>query len=133
MNRNKRTNRRGVAAAEFAVCLPVLILLLLGMIEACSMVFLKQSLAVTAYEGAHTAVMPGATAAEVRTTCEGILADRRVQGGTIELLPANLQALPEGQYFEVRISAPTDRNAILPGRFFTGRTLTSSAVMMKEI
>ena len=131
--KKQHTNRRGIAATEFAVCLPVLILLLLGMIEACSMVFLKQSLSVTAYEGAHTAVMPGATAAEVRTTCEGILADRRVVAASIEVLPANLQSLPEGQYFEIRISAPTDRNAILPGRFFTGRTLTSSAVMMKEI
>lgn len=127
------TQRRGVAAAEFAVCLPVLILLVLGMIETCTMIFLKQSLACAAYEGAHTALKPGATAAEVRTVCEGILADRRVVGAAVTVTPNNLDALPEGRFFEVSITAPTDRNAVLPGRFFSGQVLTSSASMMKEI
>ncbi len=129
----RRPRRRGVAATEFAVCLPVIVLLLLGMIETCSMVFLKQSLACTAYEGAHTAVIPNASVADVRRVCEDILADRRVQGATVEVIPNNLQALGEGEFFEVRISAPTDRNSVIPGRFFRGQTLSSSAVMMKEI
>lgn len=132
--RKKRPNdRRGVAAAEFAVCLPVLVLLLLGMIETCSMVFLKQSLACAAYEGAHTALMPDATAADVRRVAEGILADRRIQGGVVQVTPGNLASLPEGEYLEVTISAPTDRNGMIPGRFFRGQTLSSTAVMMKEI
>lgn len=126
-------DRNGVAAAEFAVCLPVLILLLLGMIETCSMLFLKQALACAAYEGAHTAVLADATAADVRTVAEGILRDRRVQNGTIEVIPNNLPALAEGEFFEIRVSAPTDSNSILPGRFFRGQTLSSSAVFMKEI
>ncbi len=75
--RNANLARRGVAAAEFAVCLPVMVLLVLGMVETCSMVFLKQSLAVAAYEGAHTAVKPGATSADVRAVCDNILRDRR--------------------------------------------------------
>lgn len=129
----RSTDRRGVAAAEFAVCLPVLILLLLGMIETCSMIFLKQALACAAYEGAHTAVLADATAADVRTVADGILADRRVRGGTVEVIPNNLPGLAAGEFFEIRVSAPTDRNSILPGRFFRGQTLRSSAVFMKEI
>ncbi|MEM6799664.1 MAG: TadE/TadG family type IV pilus assembly protein [Planctomycetota bacterium] len=128
-----RRNRRGVAATEFAVCLPVLVLLLLGMIETCSMVFLKQSLACAAYEGAHTALMPDATAADVRRVCEEILADRRVQGATIDVSPSNLNSMPDGDYLEVTITAPSDRNGVIPGRFFRGQTLSSTAVMMKEI
>lgn len=31
-------NRRGVAAVEFAVCLPIIAVLVIGTIEACSMV-----------------------------------------------------------------------------------------------
>ncbi len=131
--RSERNLRRGVAATEFAVCLPVLVLLMLGMIEACTMIFLKQSLACAAYEGAHTAVMPNATAADVRSVCEGILEDRRVRDATIQITPNNLTNLAEGQYFEVRISAPSSSNAVLPGRFFRGRTLSSSATMMKEV
>ena len=48
--RHRRT-RRAVAAVEFAVCLPVIIMLVFGAIEASSFIFLKQSLNVAAYEG----------------------------------------------------------------------------------
>ena len=133
-NRNRGTNRRkGIAAVECALCLPVIVLLALGLIETCTMIFLKQSLAVAAYEGAHTALKPDATVAEVTQTCEGILQDRRVKGGVIEVIPGDLDRLPEGEFLEVRISAPADRNAVLPAKFFRGKTLRASAVMMKEL
>ena len=51
-------SRSGVAAVEFAVCLPVLVVLILGSIECCSMIFLRQSLAIVAYEGLRVAVKP---------------------------------------------------------------------------
>lgn len=127
-----RRNRRAVAATEFAVCLPVIVLLMLGMIEACSMIFLKQSLSVAAYEGAHTAVKPGATSAEVRTTCETILGDRRVRSANIEVAPADVEAIPVGEFMTVRISAPSRDNAVLPLRFFRGSNIESAAVVMKE-
>lgn len=130
---HRNRGRRGVAATEFAVCLPVLMLLLLGMLEACTMIFLKQSLAVAAYEGAHTALTAGATDSDVQRVCQAILDDRRVQGGTVEIIPGSLSLINEGEYLEVRVSAPTDANAILPVRFFRGMTLRSSARMMMEL
>ncbi|MGI9456232.1 MAG: TadE/TadG family type IV pilus assembly protein [Aeoliella sp.] len=130
---NQQPNRRGVAATEFAVCLPVIVLLVLGMIETCSMIFVKQSLAVAAYEGAHTAVKDQATAAEVRATCNSILADRRVNAATVSVLPNDLPGTPPGDFMTVRISAPSDQNGLLPLRFFRGKTLEASAVIMKEI
>lgn len=128
-----KKSRRGVAAAEFAVCLPVMVLLVLGMIETCSMVFLKQSLSVAAYEGAHVAVKPGATSAEVRATCEGILRDRRVNDATVQVTPNDIPSTPQGDYMEVRITAPSNRNSVLPLRFFRGATIDAAAVVMKEI
>ncbi|MEO2047664.1 MAG: TadE/TadG family type IV pilus assembly protein [Pirellulales bacterium] len=74
------STRQGVAAAELAVCLPVLVLLVLAMIESCTMIFLKQSLTVTAYEGVRTVLQERAVAADVQKTCQQIFADRRVQG-----------------------------------------------------
>jgi Flp pilus assembly protein TadG len=131
--RTRIEQRHGIVAAELAVCLPLLVLLTLAMIETCSMIFLKQSLAVAAYEGAHTAVAPGATTADVQRVCDGILRDRRVVGATVRMNPANLEAIREGQYFEVQVSAATDRNAILPLRFFRGRNLTGAAEYMREL
>ncbi len=127
-----RSRRSGVAASELAVCLPVLVLLVLAMIEACTMIFLKQSLTVAAYEGVRTALVSGATAADARTAGERVLSDRRVAGGAIVVSPANLASIAPGEYIEVTVSAPANSNSVIPGSFFRGRTLSATAVMMKE-
>lgn len=126
------STRQGVAAAEFAVCLPVLVLLVLAMIESCTMIFLKQSLTVTAYEGVRTALQERAVAADVQKTCQQIFADRRVQGGVVTINPPNFETLPPGAYIEVTVSALADLNSVIPGSFFNGKTLTATATMMKE-
>ncbi|MCG8448620.1 MAG: pilus assembly protein [Pirellulales bacterium] len=128
----RRRNRRAIAAAEFAVCLPVIVLLVLGMIESCTMIFLKQSLTVAAYEGVRTALEENAVSADVRRTSQQVLSERRVRGGATTVSPGNLPSLPVGQYITVTASAPADRNSVVPSVFFRGRTLSASATMMKE-
>jgi Flp pilus assembly protein TadG len=124
--------RRGVAAAELAVCLPVVVLIVIATIEACSMVFLKQSLTVAAYEGVRTALVEGATDTSVRATCERILRDRRVEGAAVTVEPSNFGALEPGDYVDVTVTAPCDTNSVAPNTFYRGRTLTATASMMIE-
>jgi Flp pilus assembly protein TadG len=128
----RTTSRRGVAASELAVCLPVMVLLVLATIETCTMIFLKQSLTVASYESVRTALQPGAVAADVQATCDGVLADRRIQGGKLTISPANFTQLTPGEYIQVTVSAPADSNSVIPGSFFRGKTLSASATMMKE-
>jgi Flp pilus assembly protein TadG len=130
--RHCSASRQGVAAAEFAVCLPVMVLLVLAMIESCTMIFLKQSLTVTAYEGVRTALEESAVGADVQSTCQQILADRQIQGGTVTINPTNFEALSPGEYIEVTVSAQADLNSVIRGSFFSGKTLTATATMMKE-
>lgn len=132
-NRCPRRTRVGVAAAEFAVCLPIIVLLVLAMIESCTMIFLKQSVTIAAYEGVRTALQENAVAADVLQAGQQVLTDRRVRGGTITITPNNFDALPVGEYIEVSVSAPADSNSVIPGNFFRGRTLTGKAMMMKEL
>lgn len=127
-----KQRRSGVAAVEFAVCLPVFVLLLLGLLETCAVIFLKQSLAISAYEGAHRAVKAGASNSAVQTACDQVLTDRRINGGTVQFVPADLTTVPKGQYFEIRVSAPTANNSLLASRIFRGMTMVSSAKMLKE-
>lgn len=131
-NCRSRKNRTGVAAAEFAVCLPVIILIVLATVEACTMVFLKQSLSIAAYEGARSALLQSASTAEVRRVAEQVLSERRVKGGTVSVTPANLASISPGQYFTVTVTAPAAGNNAIPLRFYRGRSLTGSATMMKE-
>ena len=130
-----RTNRRrptGAAAAEFAVCLPVMILLLFGAMEACTMIYLKQSLTIAAYEAGRTATLPGATSGDVVADCERILAERNVSGGQITLNPLDIAAAPVGSQLLIAVSAPCDLNRISGAWFFGGRTLAGRAEFMKE-
>lgn len=124
--------RRGVAAAEFAVCLPIVVLLVVATIEACSMVFLKQSLTVAAYEGVRTALVEGSTAATVQAKCNQILKDRRIQGATVKISPANFASLGAGQFVDVIVTAPCAPNSIVPNKFYRGRNLSATASMMIE-
>jgi Flp pilus assembly protein TadG len=126
------SRRRGVAASELAVCLPVIVLLVLAMIEACTMIFLKQSLTAAAYEGARMALAQEADDADVRAAANGVLTDRRIRGATVTIRPANFASLEPGQYIEVTTAAPTDPNSTVPGSFLRGRTLSATAVIMKE-
>jgi Flp pilus assembly protein TadG len=127
-----RRKRRGVAATEFAVCLPIIVLLVIGTIEACSMIFLKQSLAIAAYEGARTAIIPGATKTQVENACQQILTDRGVKSGKVTIKPSDIAALNPGDFVDVTVSAPCNSNAVVPNTFYRGRTLTSTASMMIE-
>lgn len=124
--------RSGVAAAELAVCLPVIVLLVLATIEACTMVFLKQSLTVASYEGARVALANGATNQDVQTACEQILQDRRVEGGTVSVRPPDLPALQPGDMVDVTVTAPCGPNSVLPVMFYRDRSMTSTASMMIE-
>lgn len=132
MQKPNQATRRGVAATEFAVCLPVLMLLLLGTLECCSMIFLKQTLSVAAYEAGHAALAPGATSAQARSAAQAILAQRRINSGAVQIAPRPLETIAEGEFFDISVTAPTNANRVLPLNFFGGRTLSATASFMKE-
>lgn len=132
LRRGRSRKTRGVAAAELAVCLPVVVLLVIATIEACSAIFLKQSLTVAAYEGVRTALKEGNTAAAVQATCSQILSDRNVEGAIVTLSPADISLLNPGEYIDVTVSAPCDTNSLVPTSFYRGRRLSATASMMVE-
>lgn len=129
---NNTKGRRGVAATELAVCLPVVVLIVIATIESCSALFLKQSLTVAAYEGVRAAIDKGATTASVQAACNQILSDRRIQGSKVILTPATISSLKPGDFIDVTVSAPCKSNSPVPTTFFRGKTLSAKASMMIE-
>ncbi len=130
--RLQKRRRRGVAAVEFAVCLPIIVLIVLSTIEACSMIFLKQTLAIAAYQGARTAIVPGKTQTDVVAACNQILKDRNVDGAVVTVKPKDFENLEPGQYVDVTVTAPCNANSIVRNKFYKGKTLTANASMMIE-
>ena len=129
--RDPRGNRRGVAAVEFAVCLPVIVLLVFGSIEASSFIFLKQSLSVACYEGTREASKTGSTDAEATTRAQAILESRGVNDFEIRF-PSGVTGLSRGEQVVCEVAAPTRTNSPLAGEFVTNRVLTARVVMLKE-
>ncbi|QEG39900.1 TadE/TadG family type IV pilus assembly protein [Roseimaritima ulvae] len=124
--------RRGVAAVEFAVCLPVLILLVFGAIEAASFIFLKQSLNVAAYEGCREAIRSTGSNAEAQTKAVAILDARNVRDAQVRFVSGDVAAINRGEKVVLEVSAPTRANSPLAGQFIDNRDLTARVVMVKE-
>lgn len=118
-----RARRKGLAAAEAAVCIPFVVVFALASIEACSMIYLKQSVTIAAYEGARTGNALGATSSDVDSVCQQIFADRGISGATVQTTPSEISTASSGQYFSVSCSAPCAGNSLLPLWFYTENSL----------
>ena len=132
-NSRFKANRRGGALVEFAFCAPILILMVLATIEACTMTFLQQSLEITAYEGARTAILPSSDLNNVLGVCQQILDDRGIQGATITVTPSSFESTTEGTYIKVEVSAPCGPNSVASNWYFGSRTLVGEVEMMREL
>lgn len=130
--RRQGRRRSGVATVEFAVCLPVLILLVFGSIEASSMIFLKQSLNVAAYESTREAIRDGRSNADAEARARAILDSRGIVGYRITF--PNGESLDADRAAEVvtSVTASSAANSPLLGRFLTNRQLTVNTVMLKQ-
>lgn len=125
-------HRKGSATLEFAVCLPILIMIVLGTVEACGMIYLKQTLCVAAYEGARGSVIPGATKSDIVQRCHTILSQRQVTGATIVVSPDDFESQPSQSWITVRITARASDNAYIGSVYSRAMVIGAEATMMKE-
>ena len=131
-HRNRiRKRRRGAAVAELAVCLPAIMLITMGALECCTMIYLRQSLHISAYEGIRVAIRKDAPTAAARGQAQQVIDDRSVNGASITFTPADTSLVARGTPIVIEVSAPAEGNNALPLQFFSG-SLTATAVMNKE-
>jgi Flp pilus assembly protein TadG len=124
--------RRGAAAAELAICLPLFVLLVLASIEACTMIFLDHGLTITSYEGVRVAIRYDGTNSQVLARCNEIITQRSIADATVTTNPANVANVDRGEPIAVTVTAPCDSNMIIPPWFYGGRTLSVTTTMVKE-
>ena len=127
-----RGKRFGAAAVEFAVCLPLIILIVAGSIEGASLLFLRQALIQSSYEGAKLAIKQDSVSSEVNSVALAVTDGRRLEGVTVETTPSDIQSVPQGEFIRVRVTAPTNGNSLFFNGVFTLPTVSAEAVMVKE-
>lgn len=126
------SDRTGTACVEAAVCLPVLLILVLGAVEVTNKIFLKQSMATAAYESCRAAIRTEATMAEALSAGEAILKSRGVKSFTFNFQPADVSTAKRGDTIRVTVTALSNANSIIPTNISENTSIASSVVMLKE-
>lgn len=127
--------RRGVAAVEAALCLPLLFLLTLGTIDLCSMLFLKEAMTIAAYEGAREGVQRGGTNADATEQVLNFLDQRNIQHGgaqSVQISDPGYDGAETLQHVTLSLTVPCKGNLLLPSDLYGDLDITTSVTMRKE-
>lgn len=128
----KQRNATGSATIEFAVCLPVIVLLVFGSLEGANMIFLRQAAVQAAYESAKIASRRDSQPEVAERLAREILAARRIQNPEINFLSGNPNDTPSGEDVSVRIGIDSSRHLFTRLGLFAGRQIQATATMQKE-
>lgn len=123
--------RRGAAAVEAAIVLPVVVFVVFGSIELANGVFMKQSLAIAAYEGAREASRPGGTQEFARSRVREILSNKGIDNETVTFTPNISADTPRGTKIYVKVVAPVSTGSINPCKLLLNRKIEQSVVMVR--
>ena len=124
--------RNGAALVEFAVCLPVLMIMILGSMEASSAIFVKQALTTSAYEGIREAMRTGSTTSVATARAQDVLTARRIRNSTIRFTPSSVESAARGSNIIIEVSAPYAANSPFFGNVIPDRVTSVRTVMVKE-
>ncbi len=143
----KRSQRQGAAIVEMAICFPVFMLILLGIVEFGRALMVSQMLSNTAREACRVAVMEGGTNIDVETLIDDLVSNTaNVSPSQIEttitttdrLTGASststtcVQDAASRDLIDVQIALPADAVSYTPGRFLSGGMLRGHCAMRKE-
>ena len=128
----KKGERRGVAAVEMAVCLPVLFLIFFGSIDLIRYNLLRNIVAHATYEAARTGIVEGATIEEVSAT---VAAELAPFGKDLDYeLAMTPNSLPDDDDDEMTITLTCDirKGGWFVSGFITGDTIEETMTVLME-
>src|SRR5690242_11974891 len=130
-----KTNAKGSAIIEFAILLPVFILLILGVIEAGWALYIQSSLSDAAREGARVAVTANVGSSAIVNTINSLVDSDKISTNklSVSISPIAISLQPRGTPITVNVSLPYSSASILPAPLFLGNvTLQAQVTMTKE-
>ncbi len=130
LGRNRR--RKGIAAIETAVMIPLLVFLTFGSIELANLIFLRQSVAIASYEGARSSTRPGGSQTSGTERIRQVLTARGVATFSVEYTPAITTSTARGTMITVTVRANTSNLTYSPFQLFTGTNVSSSTTMVRQ-
>ena len=119
-----------MATVELAVCLPVLVLIVFGSIQATNLIYLQHAATSAAYEGMLELAKPNATNDSVEARIQQVLEARELTETEIRLAPdgINISQAPPGDTVTIEVTANVRANLALSGFIITPEFVRASVV-----
>ena len=131
MNRvTKPKKHAGEMLVEFAIVVPILILMFFAAFESCRVAMVRHTVDNAVYEGCRVAVIPGATADEAESEARKVLRAIGVDKANIHVQPTTFDRATKE--VSVSIEVPLDKNCLVPNQFVTGRTIRRQLTLRRE-
>lgn len=117
---------------EFAVCMPVIVLVVFASLEGANMLFVRQATVQAAYEATKFASRRDGTSERAERLATDVLAARRINNPSITFVTGDPQSTPSGSDVTIRVSVNSNDRLITGLRIFSNRQIEAVATMQKE-
>jgi Flp pilus assembly protein TadG len=125
-------HRRGAASVECAVCLPVVLLIVFGTIEACSLLFLQQNVQLAAYETARVAASPYQQTQDAIAAGAQMMEQLGLNDGAVNIAQSALPGVANVSLVTAVVTLPLASNRIMPQWALPVQQLSARCTMVKE-
>jgi hypothetical protein len=127
---HRSSPRRGAHTLEFALVLPLALLLFFASIEFGRLTLLKHLVDNASYEAARHVMVPGASVSEAEAKVNSILSVVGIKNAKIVVEPSEI--LESTDSVKVCVSIPAENNLWMVSKFSKGVNLSSETEMMTE-
>jgi uncharacterized protein (UPF0333 family) len=127
---SSKKRRRGAAVVEFALVVPLVLMLAFAAIEFARVIMIRHSADNAVYESARLAIIPGGSAADARAESARLLSLIGINDFLVEVIPPVLT--PDTRDVTVRVAIPMNTNSYFPAQFFAGRTIRRELTLRRE-
>ncbi len=124
--------RKGGALVEFVICLPVFLMIAIGTIESCRMIYVRQSVQIAAYECARLSITPGVAVEDVEDLAFVLLTGRGLEGHSLVLSTDNLPELEYGDLLAVTVTVPVIENTVFGRWSLNESSIDGTVTIMAE-
>lgn len=127
---DSKKRRNGAAAVEMAVTLPILILFFFAQFELVRLNNIRNSVYMSAYEGAREGLIPGATVSDIEAKVNNILGAVGAINGTITVSPTTIT--DDTERVIVTVTVPLDSNSWTVPLYAPGKSITATVELVRE-
>lgn len=123
-------HKRGAALVEFAMVLPILMMFFYGMIELSRVLLLQHTVDTASYEGARSAIVPGAISQDAIDCATKLLATGKLKSAKITVTPTVITE--DTPVITVLVEVPIRENAWLTPFWFKKGSVKSEVTLITE-